>query len=196
MSVPLVSKRTCALSRAISMSVKSNGSNPSDKVLLEHIDEMYSYALALSRNSGDAEDLVQETYVRALSGIARLRMDSNIKGWLFTILRNIWLNRLRQLRVALQMAGADIDQYFTDIPTNTFKDPHSLLVIKIDHEHLRQAIQQLPVEAREVILLREFEELSYQEIANLLGCPIGTVMSRIARARARLRVLLSIGDKG
>jgi RNA polymerase sigma-70 factor, ECF subfamily len=174
------------------MFFKSNGSNPSHNTLLEHIDGLYSYALALSRNCGDAEDLVQETYVHALAAVGRLRIDSNIKGWLFTILRNIWLNRLRQPRVALQMTGADIDQYFANIPTNTFKDPHFLPVSKMD---VRQAIQHLPVKAREIILLREFEELSYCEIASVLGCPIGTVMSRIARARARLRVLLSIRVK-
>jgi RNA polymerase sigma-70 factor (ECF subfamily) len=160
-------------------------------MLVEYIDGLYSYAMALSRNRSDAEDLVQETYVRAIPAIGRLRQDSNIKSWLFTILRNIWLNQLRQPRVSLQVPKSDFDQYMADVPTGVLKDPHSLLVSKIDQEQVRQAIHQLPVEAREIILLREFEELSYQEIAGVLGCPIGTVMSRLGRARAKLRTLLS-----
>jgi len=182
---------TCVLLRVIRMLFKSGGSSSETDVLTEHIDGLFSYALALSRNRSDAEDLVQETYVRALPAIKRLREGSNVKSWLFTILRNIWLNQLRQPRIAVQMPGSDIDQYVPDTPANSMKDPHSLLISKIDQEQVRQAIEQLPAEAREIILLREFEDLSYQEIAGILNCPIGTVMSRLGRARARLRVLLS-----
>jgi RNA polymerase sigma-70 factor, ECF subfamily len=182
---------TGVLPRVIRMLFKPNGSSSGPDMLVEHIDGLYSYAVALTRNRSDAEDLVQETYVRAIPAIGRLRQDSNIKSWLFTILRNIWLNQLRQPRTALQVPKSDIDQYVADVPAGDLKDPHSLLMSKIDQEQVRQAIQQLPVEAREIILLREFEELSYQEIADVLGCPIGTVMSRLGRARAKLRVLLS-----
>jgi len=173
----------------------TNESTYGPDTLLEHIDGLYSYALALSRNSGDAQDLVQETYVRAIPALERLRQGSNVKSWLFTILRNIWLNQLRQPRIAVQMPGSDLDQYIGDVSSGGFKDPYSVLVSKIDREQVRQAIQQLPVEAREIILLREFEELSYQEIADVLGCPIGTVMSRLGRARSRLRALLSASDQ-
>ncbi len=160
-------------------------------ILTQHIDGLYSYALVLTRNRSDAEDLVQETYVRAIPAVERLRENSNTKSWLFTILRNIYLNQLRQSRIASPVSGADIDQYMMDIPGQTFGDPHSLLQSKTEQEEVRQAIQQLPIEAREIILLREYEELSYQEIASVIGCPIGTVMSRLGRARSKLRVLLS-----
>lgn len=156
-----------------------------------YIDELYSYAMVLTRNPAEAEDLVQETFVRALKAIGRLRTDSNIKSWLFTILRNIWLNQLRRRRTGPEMIEMDVDESTTNIAVETSKDPHALYVSKVQHEQVREAIEQLPVEFREIILLREYEELSYQQIASVLGCPAGTVMSRLGRARSKLRTLLS-----
>ena len=169
----------------------ANRSTSEADVLIKHIDGLYSYALALSRNRVDAEDLVQETYVRAIPAVRRLRKESNVKRWLFTILRNIWLNQIRQPRVAIQMSGMDIDQLLPQFRAQAGKDPHSLLITRLDQEQVRQAISQLPLEFREIILLREFEDLSYQGIASVLNCPIGTVMSRLNRARSKLRILLS-----
>jgi RNA polymerase sigma-70 factor, ECF subfamily len=163
-------------------------------LLLEQIDSLYSYALVLARNRSDAEDLVQETCVRALSAIARLNANSNLNSWMFTILRNVWLNRVRDARAAPHVSGVDIDRFLRDIPTTIPDDPYSLLQSKEEQEQVRQAIEQLSSESREVILLREFEDLSYQDIANILNCPIGTVMSRLARARAKLRALLEVRD--
>jgi RNA polymerase sigma-70 factor, ECF subfamily len=165
-------------------------------VLIKHIDGLYSYALALSRNRVDAEDLVQETYLRAIPAVRRLRKESNIKSWLYTILRNIWLNQIRQPRVVIQMSGMDIDQLMPEFHVPAVKDPHSSLITRLDQEQVRQAISQLPPEFREIILLREFEDLSYQEIADVLNCPIGTVMSRLGRARSKLRLLLSSTPSG
>jgi RNA polymerase sigma-70 factor (ECF subfamily) len=156
---------------------------------IEHIDGLYSYALVLTRNRNEAEDLVQETYVRALGAMGRLRADSNVKSWLFTILRNIWFNQLRQQRT-MKLVALDGEENAIDI-AETAKDPYAFYVGKMEHEQVREAIQQLPADFREIILLREFEELSYQEIATILDCPAGTVMSRLARARASLRKLLS-----
>jgi RNA polymerase sigma-70 factor (ECF subfamily) len=173
------------------MFFRSNRSTSEADMLSEHIDGLYSYALALSRNRVDAEDLVQETYVRAIPAVRRLRKESNVKSWMFTILRNIWLNQLRRPRVAVQMSGTDIDQFLPEFRAPTAKDPHSLLLTSLDQERVRQAISRLPVDSREIILLREFEDLSYQEIAGVLKCPIGTVMSRLGRARSKLRELLS-----
>lgn len=173
------------------MFFRSNGSTSEADMLSEHIDGLYSYALALSRNRDDAEDLVQETYVRAIPAVRRLRQESNVKSWMFTILRNIWLNQLRQPRIAVQMSGTDIDQMLPEFRVPSAKDPHSMLLTRLDQDQVRQAIARLPVESREIILLREFEDLSYQEIAGVLKCPIGTVMSRLGRARSKLRALLS-----
>jgi RNA polymerase sigma-70 factor, ECF subfamily len=157
----------------------------------EYLDGLYGYAMVLSRNSAEAEDLVQETCLRALRAIDGLREQGSVKSWLFTILRNIWLNQLRQRRTAPDLIDLDGDENGTYEPADAGQDPHKDLVNKVEREQVRVAIQQLPVEFREIIILREYEELSYQEIAGLLGCPIGTVMSRLARARVRLRNLLS-----
>lgn len=164
-----------------------------DTSLLGYIDGLYGYAMALARNSADAEDLVQETCARAMGAMGSLRADSNLKSWLFTILRNIWLNQLQQRRTRPKL---DEDESTADIVIDRSKDPLAIYYVsKTDSERVREAIQQLPLELREIILLREYEELSYQEIANLLRCPPGTVMSRLARARAKLRILLSSVSK-
>ena len=161
----------------------------------EHIDGLYSYALVLTHNHAEAEDLVQETYVRAIPAIGRLRPDSNIKAWLFKILRNIWFNQLRKRRSDPQMFHADMETDSVDKLVNPGKDSYEIYAGKLEARRVRSAIEQLSLEFREVILLREFEELSYQEIASLLDCPPGTVMSRLARARAKLRMLLSNPEK-
>jgi RNA polymerase sigma-70 factor, ECF subfamily len=157
---------------------------------IEHIDGLYGYALVLTQNRSDAEDLVQETYVRAIRAMGRLRDDSNVKGWLFTILRNIWLNELRQRRKAPEVLDVEADESAANLVDEKALNPHDFYVGDLDRRYVRAAIQKLPEEFREVILLREWEELSYQEIATVLDCPVGTVMSRLARARAKLRDLL------
>jgi RNA polymerase sigma-70 factor (ECF subfamily) len=157
----------------------------------EYVDGLYSYALVLSRNRTEAEDLVQETCLRALRAMERLRPDSNVKSWLFTILRNIWFNQLRQRRTAPEIVELDLDETGPNKAADTAKDPLATYVSNIEREQVRTAIQQLSIEFREIILLREYEELSYQEIAAVLECPLGTVMSRLARARSKLRDLLS-----
>ncbi len=158
---------------------------------LEHIDGLFSYAMALTRNSFEAEDLVQETYVRAIRWRGRLREDSNVKAWLYTILRNIRLNQLRNQRIRPKLLELDADENTADLVIETGDDPHALYVSKMEREQVREAIKQLPEEFREVIVLREYADLSYQEIATLLKCPLGTVMSRLARARSKLGTLLS-----
>jgi len=159
----------------------------------EYLDGLYGYAMVLSRNSAEAEDLVQETCLRALRAIDGLRAEGSAKSWLFTILRNIWLNQLRQRRTAPDLTELDAYENGAGAPADATQDPHSDYVSKVERAQVRAAIQQLPVEFREIIILREYEELPYQEIAALLGCPPGTVMSRLARARSRLRELLSRG---
>jgi RNA polymerase sigma-70 factor, ECF subfamily len=162
-----------------------------DTTLPDYMDGLYAYAMVLSRNPALAADLVQDTYVRALRAEKSLRPDSNIKSWLFTILRNIWLNHLRHERSGPKIAELDSDENLADLSIATSEDPHDLYVRKLQREQVRAAIQQLPLDFREIIILREYEELSYGEIASILQCPLGTVMSRLARARAKLGSLLS-----
>lgn len=163
--------------------------------LSSYIDKLYPYAMVLTRNPTDAEDLVQETYVRALNAMGSLRTHSNVKSWLFTILRNIWLNQLRRRRTGPEMIDVGPDENIADIAVETREDPHALYVSKIDQQQVREAIKQLSVDFREIILLREYKELSYEEIAGLLNCPVGTVMSRLGRARSKLRTLLSFAPR-
>ena len=163
-----------------------------DTTLPAYTDGLYAYAIVLSRNPAMAADLVQETYLRALKAKESLRPDSNVKSWLFTILRNIWLNHLRHERAGPKLAELDSDENLADVSIATSEDPHDLYLRNLQREQVRAAIQQLPIEFREIIILREYEELSYSEIANVLQCPMGTVMSRLARARSRLGDLLSI----
>jgi len=169
-----------------------NDSSYEDVAVIEYMDTLYRYAMILTRNPSEAEDLVQETYLRAMRAMRRLRPGSNVKSWLLVILRNIWLNELRRRRTTPKMVEIDVDETTADVVVETSKGPHAFYVSKLECELVREAIQQLPVDFREVIVLREYEELSYQEIASVLGCPVGTVMSRLARARSKLRPMLSV----
>jgi RNA polymerase sigma-70 factor (ECF subfamily) len=178
------------------MSWNHNGMDQANATGIEYIDGLYSYALVLTRNHAEAEDLVQETYVRALQAMGRLRAGSNMKGWLFTILRNIWFNQLRKRRNGPQMIEIEAEDGIFNSIVEPSKNSHDLYVSKMETEQVQAAIQELPLQFREIILLREYEELSYQEIAGILDCPVGTVMSRLGRARGKLRVLLSATLKG
>ena len=160
--------------------------------VIEHMDNVYRYAMVLTHNRSEAEDLVHATYVRATRDMRRGKAVSNQKSWLLVILRNIWLNQLRIQPTTLQMVEIDGDEITANVIVETSKDPHALCESRQQCEQVREAIQHLPVDFREVILLREYEELSYQEIASVLCCSVGTVMSRLARARSMLRPLLSV----
>jgi RNA polymerase sigma-70 factor (ECF subfamily) len=178
------------------MSWRQDGASRAEAIGIEYLDGLYSYAMALSRNHAAAEDLVQETYVRAIQATDRLRLGSNMHGWLFTILRNVWLNQLRKSRNGPQLVEIEADNGAANDIAEQSKDSHHRYVSKIEAEQVRAAIDELPVTFREIILLREYEDLSYQEIASAMNCPVGTVMSRLARARAKLRELLSKGAAG
>jgi RNA polymerase sigma-70 factor (ECF subfamily) len=173
------------------MSLTPNGLSNAKYDITEHVDGLYGYALVLTRNHSEAEDLVQETYIRAIGALEQLRTDSNVKSWMFTILRNIWLNLLRRRRAAPEMVSIDGEEDNAVTVIELSKDPLASYVSNIERDQIREAIQQLPLDFREVILLREYEELSYKEIAKILDCRVGTVMSRLSRARSKLRRLLS-----
>jgi RNA polymerase sigma-70 factor (ECF subfamily) len=163
-----------------------------DVALIEYLDHLYGYAMVLTRNKADAEDLVQETYLRALKAVGDLQTITAMKGWLFTILRNVWLNqRRRRLISPDRMLYIDADENVANLIAKSSKDPYAHYLSELDVARVRQAIQRLPLHFREIIVLREYEELSYDEIATVMQCAIGTVMSRLARARAKLRPLLS-----
>jgi RNA polymerase sigma-70 factor (ECF subfamily) len=143
-----------------------------------YIDELYGYAMVLTGDATVAADLVQETYLRATELMGPLREDTNVKACLYTILRNVGMKQVRQQRTRPRLLAEE----------NTAKAPHTLRV-KVEVEQVREAMMRLPLEFREIVLLREYGEFSYQEIAALLDCSRGTVMSRLARARCELRAL-------
>ena len=159
---------------------------------LEHIHALYGFAVALTRDASEAEDLVQETYLRAVRAVPARDGDGNLKGWLFAIMRNIWLNQIRHSRSGPRFVELNDEQEGEQTWWGwRAYDPHVTLVAKMKQEEVRAAIESLPVRYREVVVLRDLEGFSYREIASILGCPAGTVMSRLGRARERLRSSLA-----
>jgi RNA polymerase sigma-70 factor (ECF subfamily) len=159
---------------------------------LEHLDSLYGYALILTRDQTAAEDLVQETYLRAVRAFGQLMANSNLKGWLFVIMRNAWLNQLRHTRSGPRFVELDDEELgFVHLNDRISEDPHVVYLRKLEREQIRVAIADLPELYREIIVLRDLEGFSYQEIATMLECPAGTVMSRLGRARAKLRRALA-----
>ena len=159
---------------------------------LQHLGALYGFAMTLTGDQTEAQDLVQETYLRAVGALGRLLPDSNLKSWLFTIMRNIWLNQLRHSRGGPKFVELDADEENRDRWFDCVApDPQMVFLRKIEQQDVRRAIESLPPLHREVVVLRDIEGFTYQQIAGILGCPAGTVMSRLARGRGKLRLLLS-----
>ena len=125
-----------------------------------------------------------------MGAFERLRSETTLKGWLFTILRNIWFNQIRDAPSKLSSVETDGPSSTPEFEDKASKDPLFLYLAKVRQADVQKAIEELPAVYGEVIVLREFEELSYREIAQILDCPCGTVMSRLKRARERLKQLL------
>lgn len=142
---------------------------------------LYNFARWLAHNGHDAEDLVQETYLKALRNFSSFEPGTNFRAWMFRILKNTFLtsNSKSEQRMTIRL---DLEENFW-AQSATFETPESLLIEHFDIEAIRSAIEQLPVNYREVILLCDVENASYREIAEILSIPIGTVMSRLARGR-------------
>ena len=157
-----------------------------EDTVLPHLDAAFNYARWLTRDAAAAEDLVQDACVRAVRFFGSARHD-NPRAWLFAIVRNTWFSRGAGPRlvhpVALDRAGVE--------PTAETLDPEAQLLQRREVERVRTALERLPPDFREVLVLRELEGLSYKEIATVLRVPIGTVMSRLARARERLMAVLT-----
>jgi RNA polymerase sigma-70 factor (ECF subfamily) len=156
---------------------------------LPHLDAVYTLARYLLRDPNEAEDAVQECYLRALRHFDTLR-GAEVKPWLLAILRNVCRVEFgRRARVVLYDVNADNDEADTTTPVwqEAQETPEAEMLRKLDAETIRGMVSELPEAFREVIVLREFEDLSYQEIAKVIDVPIGTVMSRLARGRAMLR---------
>jgi RNA polymerase sigma factor (sigma-70 family) len=161
-----------------------------EETVLPHLDAAFNYARWLTRNDVEAEDVVQDACVRAMRFFSSLR-DADARAWLFTIVRNTWYSRVS--RRAHVPAGSPSNGGQDQWPDNAL-DPEERLLQQHTVAVVRAALEQLPVDFREVIVLREIEGLSYKEIAAVVGVPIGTVMSRLARARERLQTILTLAS--
>jgi RNA polymerase sigma-70 factor (ECF subfamily) len=155
-------------------------------------DQLYNFARWLTQDTAEAEDLVQETYTKALRGFSSFQPGTNFRAWMYRILRNSFLSSRTGLRTMVTIEG-EADENLLPAESST---PESILIEQADRETVQQALADLPVPSREILLLCEVEEMSYQEIAETLAIPIGTVMSRLFRARKALRDLLREKIKG
>jgi len=161
--------------------------------ILPHLDAAFNLARWLMRNEQDAEDVVQEAFLRAFRFFSGFR-GGNAKAWLLRIVRNTSHTRMvTRANRAFQSEGPFNEEEYGPAPESP--DPEKLLLRRDSEKILREAMQDLPAEHREILILRELEELSYKEIAEVTGVPTGTVMSRLARARSGLKVLLMKGIK-
>lgn len=149
---------------------------------------LYATALRLTRNRADAEDLVQDTIVKALRFSSRFEPGTNLKAWLYTILHNTFRNRVRDRRRNVVDANSPVveDAVATPQGGQPLETPEQILLRKTFDADLQEALDSLPEAFREAVWLRDVDEFSYAEIARMLGVPIGTVMSRISRGRRLL----------
>ena len=152
---------------------------------LSHVDSLYGTALRLTRRPADAEDLVQETYLKAFRAEAQFERGTNLKAWLFTILHNTFRNQRRHDgRNPVDVDSETVEQA-VDIAAQD-QTPEQLLTRQTLDADLQAALDALPEAFRQAVWLRDVEEFSYAEIARIVGVPIGTVMSRISRGRKLL----------
>ena len=155
---------------------------------------LYNFAHWLTQDRASAEDLVQETYMKALRGFSSFQQGTNFRAWIYKILRNTFLTTQAGLKAS---ASVSLDSEEEKIVEPAVADtPESVLLARVEQEMIQQALEQLPLKFREIILLCDSEEMSYQEIADTLSVPIGTVMSRLSRARKTMRELLTLRLQG
>ena len=168
-----------------------------EEVALPHLNPLFNLALSLTRNRKDAEDLVQETFLRAFRFFNSYQPGTQIKAWLFRILRNAFINRYRAAKVRPEGVSFEkvesvyelmIEEDF--LHRNQPPSPERVLVDSVLDDEIQQAMQRLPEEYRSVVLMALVEEMSYKDIAAALSIPLGTVMSRLHRGRKMLQLFL------
>lgn len=160
-----------------------------EELALPLFEQLYNFAHWLAQDAAEAEDLVQETYVKALRGFSGFQLGTNFRAWMFRILRNTFLTS----RTGLKSTVSDEE---VETIASAAPNPETVLIERADCEMVRQGLTELPVPFREILLLCEVEEMSYEEIAQVLAIPLGTVMSRLYRARKALRSLVIEKFKG
>ena len=159
---------------------------------LEHLDALYAVSCRLTKAPLDAEDLVQDTLVKAMRARDQYEPGTNLKAWLFKILHNTFINKYRRgglERVVLEGPDADplADGWVSAASMRALRDPETQALRPLVQAEIHKALDELPEEFRLAVVLSDVEELSYKEIANVMGCPVGTVMSRLHRGRRLLQ---------
>lgn len=161
-----------------------------EREALAHLDAVYRFALALTHDQTEAEDLVQETYLKALRAFGSYEEGTQCKAWLFKILRNTFINRMRvkgrEVEMDERIEGLGVPGAFSLWSS----EPETAAILSATREQLMGALSRLPPEFREAVELADIEGLAYKEIAEVMGTPIGTVMSRLHRGRRMMRELL------
>ena len=158
-----------------------------ERTVLPYLSSAYNLARWLTRNEHDAEDIVQEAFLRALRSFDTYTVGRDARAWLLTIVRNSCHTWHRQNRSHEAATEWDVD---SQPAVATWSDPEATLINTANSQLIRQAMEDLPFEYREILILRELEELSYKEIAQIVEIPLGTVMSRLSRARKELYIRL------
>jgi len=162
-----------------------------EAVALQHFNALYNMAMRLTRNASEAQDLVQETYLKAYRFFHRFEPGTNIKAWLFTILRNTYINAFRKSsRQNAQVDFESVEPFYADPatpPEYLARESLDGMLRYVVEDDVKQALDALPEVYRMVVLLADMEDFSYKEIAAIVGCPEGTVMSRLFRGRRLLR---------
>lgn len=175
----------------VAMVATSSGPEPAgfEALAVPHLASLVSFARWLTRDHAAAEDLVQQTFLKALKGFKSFMPGTNFRAWIFRILRNTHLSSLTRLERRVTVAlESEEDALLIEANSAT---PESLLIERFNSDNVWRAMEQLPAPYREIIVLCDVEDASYREIAEILSIPIGTVMSRLARARKAARTVLS-----
>lgn len=153
-----------------------------EELAMPLFDQLYNFAHWLTQDRSEAEDLVQETYAKALRGFSSFQIGTNFRAWIYRILRNTFLTSRTGLKANVPLEFNDNSE-----PSAGPETPETVLIERAQQQVVQAVMAELPVNYREILLLCEVEEMSYQEIAETLSVPIGTVMSRLSRARKALR---------
>jgi RNA polymerase sigma-70 factor (ECF subfamily) len=153
-----------------------------EELAMPLFDQLYNFAHWLTQDRAEAEDLVQETYAKALRGFSSFQAGTNFRAWIYRILRNTFLTSRSGLK-----ANVPLDFDDSSEPSAGPDTPETVMIERSQQQVVQQALQEMPLHFREILLLSEVEEMSYQEISETLAIPIGTVMSRLSRARVALR---------
>ena len=166
-----------------------------DSQVMPYLDSLYNTAYRMTRSSEDAEDLVQETYFKAYKYYDKFEEGTNLKAWLFKILKNTFINNYRRKKLEPRSVDfAEIEDSFERIVrrdnNDQTVDPESEFFTGVLDDDVRKALESLPYDYRMVVILADLEDFSYKEVAEILDCPVGTVMSRLYRGRKLLEKAL------